>query len=226
MTLALPLLFAVLGPVLGPVTPLAAVAPLVSELPAPELTTPDADTWQGWRTLTGAATGVALGAGVPLAVAGAGTGVLVYVYSQAFAGALLGIGPALFALGTVATVVGAAACLPPCGSIVATAGAIWGAQKEGRDPRAALVGGIPGMALGATSFALALVAAGIGIGGFTLIVPWLVVVTAAVLVGVSAPAVAFLGATLADGFWLGIKPRIAQVSGADGDDAAAGAMAY
>lgn len=220
--LLIPLVFVLAGPVEGPVDAQPQEAPAALALQ------PDApvDAMAGWRGVAGAAGGMALGVGVPLAVLGAGSGTLAFMFSQAAAGTLLGVGPALFAVATVSTMLGAAACLPPLGALLATAGAVWGAQQEGRDPMMAFLGGAPGMALGATSLVLAGVAAGFGIGGFTFAIPWIITVTAAVLIGLPAPFIAFVGASLADAMGAPIAATVRRGRDALGVPADDPAMAY
>jgi hypothetical protein len=222
--IALPLLWALLGPIPNPPVFPEAVLP---EPDAPAVEGLDAAI-EGWRPVLGGCAGLAVGAGTPAAVVGAGSGVLAWMYPQAFAGTLTGIGPALFALGTVEAMIFSAACFPMCGSLLATAGAAWGAQAEGRDPGLAVAGAVPGLALAVTSTALSAVAMGMGVfGGFGLAVPILDVTSLAVLTGLPAPLVAFMGAALADAAWPEVKAtarRARQTLGLSTDEDAA--MAY
>jgi hypothetical protein len=146
--------------------------------------------------VTAGLAGLALGVGAPAVTIGAGSGFLAWLYGQAAAGACIGVQPALVAVGVSAGICGAAFAFGPCGSILATAGAVWGAQADGRDPLPAFLGGLPGIGLAAVGVTLGVLA--FTFGNLAVIVPAIGVLGLAVVFAAAAPPCSYLGASVAD----------------------------
>jgi hypothetical protein len=147
----------------------------------------------------GAAGGCLAGVAAPAAVFGAGYALLSYMYGQAAVGACVGVAPALVAVGTTGGMCGAVVFLPPLAAGAAVAGAMYGAQHEGRDPRAALLGGAPGIALaGVASVTMItglIVGTLLGLGGLA---PAAVIVLIGAVAGVVSIPLAATGAGITD----------------------------
>jgi hypothetical protein len=158
----------------------------------------------------GAAAGLGIGMGVPAVVIGGGSGILTWLYGGAAAGTITGWIPALSALGVSGGICGAAVCLPGLGAGAATAGAMYGAQAEGRDPMPALYGAIPGLGLAGIATVLGFVAIGVGAAGsLAAITPVAVIVVIAALAGLAAPPCSACGASVADLVW-GNQPKASK----------------
>ena len=152
--------------------------------------------------VAGAAGGCAAGVGVPLLGVGAGSGLLYWLYSGAAAGTITGWTPALTALGTSGGMCGAALCMPMVGAGAATAGAIYGAQADGRDPLPALYGAIPGLGLAFIATTLGVIAVVVGVAGSIAAIGPVAILTAfALVIGLAAPPCTACGAGVADLVW-------------------------
>lgn len=149
----------------------------------------------------GAASGCAAGAGLPAAVVGSGSGILYWLFQGAAAGTIVGWTPACAALGTSFGIASSLLALPLLGSGAATAGAMIGAQGDGRDPLPALYGGLPGIGLAGISTALSCSAVLVGCGGLGAAQPVAFLLLASVLTGAVAPPCAACGAGVADLLW-------------------------
>ncbi len=184
----------------APASPAAPEA--VEDQPSRLVDVPDHKVTGTMGGLAGAASGCAAGMGLPALGLGAGGGFLYWLYGQAAIGACVGWTPALVALSTSGGMCGAAVCLPVAGAGAATAGAMYGAQKDGRDPLPALLGAIPGLGLGAIATGLGLFAVGVGVAGsLAAIQPVAVIVIIAAVLGLGAPPCAACGAGVADMVW-------------------------
>jgi hypothetical protein len=225
-----------------PAEPAPVVAePLIPEHPAPATTTtttataprlvdvPARGATGTMGGLSGAASGCAAGMGGSLAALGAGGGCLYFLYSGAAAGTITGIVPACTSVGTVSSMIGLATCTPVLGSSAAAAGAMYGAQSEGRDPVPALLGALPGMGLGAIATTLGVVAIGIGFASgisFGLAAPIAVLTVLAVVAGIAAPPCSACGAGVADLVWGNAPKKEATEPLAGTAGAATGPMAF
>jgi hypothetical protein len=240
MTAVIPLL---VWAMVGPQIPSPELAPLAPEVPGvadvlpsapagvPEAV-PGADVVKepeilaGCHTVTGGAAGCAIGGGVPLAAVGASAGFLAWLIPQGLAGTLTGAGPAAASLATgFCVIIPAMACFPMTSTIMTTAGAVWGTQRDGGDPWGAVLGALPGLGLATLATGLIATTMVMGMFGLGLIGPTLIVGVIAALVAIPAPAVAYVGAVWGSALYPGIQANIAMRKRAAGvlDDQA---MAY
>lgn len=190
-------------PTLEPLAPEGAPDTPAPDAPAPADAPPEMPVVTGTTGgLLGAASGCAIGTGVPTLVGGAGGGVLYWLYSGAAAGTILGWTPALAALGTSCGIGLSAVGLPILGSSAAAIGAMVGAKNDGRDPMPALYGALPGIGLAGISTALSCTAMAIGCGGFFAAAqPVVILGVLAIATGIAAPPCAACGAAVADLTW-------------------------